>query len=774
MAFSSRKFALAFCFAAGLLWVRPSPGSSSQLIPLNIREAVLRPDLRYGGDVGQLSPSGDTLAYVYCDPKLAPGQNIMGSADVAGGVPGFIGGCRIKLVSTSGGQARSIGSDAFDAWDPQWAPDGTALAYLSNNGKASHLWIWDPQTGSARQVTPAHVDATIDHPYEWLANSWQIAVRLVGSHPSTPAGATLSRARKKGDKTTVTVFRPSAPSKSTGEAMVAEKGKGPNDIGVVNIRSGSVNRPARDVRCNALRTSPDGRKIAFFNVVGHLEPQFTTSVADIVVLDVTSGSTTTVVRSVKESEERFSWSPDSRWLAFLIDNSATKQQLNFVATEGSVGSNALGVVAGHGGAVMSFSGDQRLFRSDAPLWDSQSAGIYFASDTKLWRASMADRTVRAVAASNQRSIVRLVASGGRNVAHSSDRTILVLTRDTATMREGFARINPLTGEARQLTEDDVVVSGRPPIISVDGSVAVYELQAAGRPHDLWANNADFTSARRITVLDPALEKYAFGSSHLIQFTSNSGENLRASLLLPAGYQPGKRYPTIVWVYASDFGSHNVNHFGFWGDAVAVYNFQMYATRGYAVLWPDIPVHVGTPMADLMNSVMPAIDAAAHLGYVDPDRLALSGQSNGGYSTISLLVQTQRFKAAVMNAGFGDLAAFYAAMTPDGGTIWHPWLERWGGAMGAAPWQAPQRYIDNSPVYYLDRVTTPLIIQDGSADDGIVQYSDEVYTDLASMGKDVTYLRYGGESHVLESGPNMIDYWTRVLKFIGEHLHNPAR
>src|SRR3546814_8757842 len=174
------------------------------------------------------------------------------------------------------------------------------------------------------------------------------------------------------------------------------------------------------------------------------------------------------------------------------------------------------------------------------------------------------------------------------------------------------------------------------------------------------------------------------------------------------------------------------------------------------MWPDIPTHEGTPVDDLMKAVMPAIDKAVELGIADPDRLAVMGNSNGGYSTLALITRTNRFKAAVMNAGFGDLTAFHGTM----GGAWIPWLEKRGGSMKVPPWEAPQRYVENSPIYYLDRIETPLIIQAGSADLSIVQHSDQVWVEMQRLSKPATYLRYGGESHLLVGAANLQDYWNR--------------
>jgi dipeptidyl aminopeptidase/acylaminoacyl peptidase len=307
-----------------------------------------------------------------------------------------------------------------------------------------------------------------------------------------------------------------------------------------------------------------------------------------------------------------------------------------------------------------------------------------------------------------------------------------------------------------------------PLVSPDGRRVVYLAQSVSEPEDLWVAGVDFGEPRRLTEINPQLSKYRFGKSRLLDFTNADGKSLHASLLLPADYEEGKRYPTLVFVYPQDWGSETVHQFGLGG--LAAYNLHMLSTRGYAVLQPDVPVGKGSIMRDLMKSVIPAIDRAVELGIVDPDRLALTGQSAGGYATIAILAQTTRFKAAIMNAGFGDLTSFYGAMSlATGDGVWIPWLETLTGGMGSGPWDAAQTFVQNSPVYFLDRVETPLIIQAGASDSAIVPFSDQVFVGLKRLNKDVTYLRYGGEGHVLTADANLIDYWKRVIAFLDSHV-----
>ena len=128
--------------------------------------------------------------------------------------------------------------------------------------------------------------------------------------------------------------------------------------------------------------------------------------------------------------------------------------------------------------------------------------------------------------------------------------------------------------------------------------------------NLWLTDSRFFPSRRLTHLNPQFERYEMGSARLIDWLSLDGERLQGSLLLPAGYRSGNRYPLLVWVYGGDQGSDYVGQFGLLSG---VFNLQLFATRGYAVLFPDIPQHLGTPMADLARDVLPGINKVIEMG-----------------------------------------------------------------------------------------------------------------------------------------------------------------
>jgi dipeptidyl aminopeptidase/acylaminoacyl peptidase len=263
-----------------------------------------------------------------------------------------------------------------------------------------------------------------------------------------------------------------------------------------------------------------------------------------------------------------------------------------------------------------------------------------------------------------------------------------------------------------------------------------------------------------------------GAVRLLDWMNDEGERLQGGLLLPSGYEPGKRYPLVVFVYGGVRLSHAMNKFGGYMGKIPYYNLQLLATRGYAVLMPDAPQHLGTPMLDLAKSILPGVNKCIELGIADPSRLGVMGHSYGGYSTLALLVQTKRFSAAVEADGFGDLTGFYGEMDSDG-TAFGTSAETGQELVGGSPWQYRDRYIENSPIFYLDRIETPLLIIHGAADRTIRPFlGDELFVALRRLAKPVVYAKYAGEDHVFTGYANQLDASTRIIAWFEEHLGGP--
>jgi len=163
-----------------------------------------------------------------------------------------------------------------------------------------------------------------------------------------------------------------------------------------------------------------------------------------------------------------------------------------------------------------------------------------------------------------------------------------------------------------------------------------------------------------------------------------------------------------------------------------------------------------------------------MGIADSEHLGIMGHSAGGYSTLALIVQTTRFKAAVEVDGMADLVGFHGEMNKNGTTYGIGIVEQNLDAIGGTPWQFRDRYIENSPIFYFDRIETPLLIVHGSEDQSVASFlGDQVFVALRRLGKEVEYAKYENAGHFPDNSySNELDFCNRMIFWFDEHLKVP--
>ena len=284
---------------------------------------------------------------------------------------------------------------------------------------------------------------------------------------------------------------------------------------------------------------------------------------------------------------------------------------------------------------------------------------------------------------------------------------------------------------------------------------------------------------RLLALNEHMANIDPGKVQMIDYRGVDGQSLKGAAILPPDYQPGKRYPVLMWVYAgATVRGPSDRSLGLYMPGE--YNLRLYAARGYVVLMPTMPLArdggKNDHYIDLPKGAMPAVDKLIELGIADPDRLAVMGQSYGGYSVYSLVTYTPRFKAAIAMAGLTDLVSIYGefdrtARGYDG--IEHQKSVNWGLAeqgqisMSVPPWEDQWRYWRNSPINYVDRVQTPLLMIHGEQDiRGGLGQAEEFFFALYRQGKRAKLLRYWGEDHGLRQSPaNVRDIVNQIFEWL---------
>jgi dienelactone hydrolase len=335
-----------------------------------------------------------------------------------------------------------------------------------------------------------------------------------------------------------------------------------------------------------------------------------------------------------------------------------------------------------------------------------------------------------------------------------------------TKKEGLARIAPNRPGGESLLWDDakyVVSRAR------DAEVWVYSRQTFRQFPDYWAASGGFGSPTRLTDANPQQAEYAWSAgARLIDYVSDQGDSLQASLYLPAGYEPGKKYPTVVYIYEKL--SQTLHSYAVPNETRA-FNPSVYTSRGYAVLQPDIVYRVNDPGMSAVWCVVPAVKAAIATGIVDPAKVGLHGHSWGGYQSAFLSTQTGKlFSGIVSGAPLTDMISMYLSVYWNTGTADMAIFESSQGRFKGSYLDNHDAYVRNSPAFFVNQVETPIMILHNEKD-GAVDFNQGItfFNSLREQEKDVIMLQYVGENHGLQQPQNQKDYTIRMQEYFDHYL-----
>ena len=334
-----------------------------------------------------------------------------------------------------------------------------------------------------------------------------------------------------------------------------------------------------------------------------------------------------------------------------------------------------------------------------------------------------------------------------------------------TKKSGFATLE--NGNTKSLLWEDMAIGSLNK--AKKANAFVYSKQTFKQsPEYFISNSTALENGQQLTKNTPSLEKYAWSPSvKLIDYKSDKGDKLQGALFLPAGYEAGKKYPTIVYYYEKL--SQTLNNFANPGYSGTGWNPSVYTSNGYAVFIPDIVYKFNDPGMSAVWCVLPGVKAAIKTGIIDETKIGIHGHSWGGYQTSFLITQTNMFKAAAAGAPLTDMISMYNLIYKNSGTTNGAIFEASQGRL-QAPWDNWEAYNRNSPLYHVKKVNTPLLMLHNDAD-GAVDFTQgiEYYNALRRLKKPVVLIQYKGENHGLAKLPNRKDYATRMMEFFDYHL-----
>jgi len=304
----------------------------------------------------------------------------------------------------------------------------------------------------------------------------------------------------------------------------------------------------------------------------------------------------------------------------------------------------------------------------------------------------------------------------------------------------------------------------------DAEIFLYTRETFTEFPDVWAAAGSFDEPVRLTDANPQQADYAWSAgTRLLDYVTDKGDSLQAALYLPAGYQEGQKYPTMVYIYEKL--SQNMNRYVVPNETRA-FNISVYTSRGYAVLTPDIVYKLNDPGMSAVWVVVPAVAAAVETCVVDAERVGLHGHSWGGYQTAQLVTQTDIFASAIAGAALTDMVSMYNSVYWNSGNSNAGIFESSQGRFAGSYLDNHEAYLRNSPAFHVKNVTTPLVLLHNEKD-GAVDFNQGItfYNSLREQEKDVVLLQYVGENHGLRNPINQRDYTVRMMEFFDHYLRD---
>jgi len=697
-------------------------------------------------------------------------------AYVVSGAEGKGNGVFLKpLVDAAAAPLAASAADKGRYESLAWTRDGAALAFLAGLEKpaaAAALWTWDAATRRSKQVAspeqaPKGWSLPLKNDLVWSRDGKRLYFGFKPPDPAAPAGPAAAKdvlpdpydfdkilPKAEGD-----VWHWNDPRIVPQQKVQWEREKDRTYRAVVHADAGKV-VSLGDLDLPDVQVPENARvALATSDVPYQKQSTWGESARDVFVVDLDTGARTPVARRLRGQA---SLSPDGRFVAYF-DNTNWRLFDTTARTERTV-TATLGVT---------------LFNEahdtpDTPPayglggWVDQGAGLLVYDRYDIWSIPTVggEPTNLTGKAGRTRGVTFRVVTLDPDARGLSSREPALLTAyDNAEKNWGFYSASFVKPGVQVRVDDKKLFKFVAKAKRAD--TLIYTREDYREFPDVWVTDLAFTKPRKVSDANPQLADFAWGTAELVEYSSMDGVPLQGVLIKPANYEAGKRYPVITYFYERqsqrlyEFNEPVVNHRP---------SFAIYAGAGYAVFLPDIVFTVGHPGQSMLRCLVPGVQKLVDMGVADPKRLGLHGHSWGGYGTAYLVTQTDMFAAAVTGAPVANMTSAYGGVRWESGVARLFQYEKTQSRIGGTLWEKRDLYIENSALFFADRVKTPLLIQHGDEDGAVPWYQAiELYLALRRLGKDCIFLQYRGEPHHLRKYPNKLDYSIKMKQYFDHYL-----
>ncbi len=483
---------------------------------------------------------------------------------------------------------------------------------------------------------------------------------------------------------------------------------------------------------------------------------------DVYVVDVETGQATTVASRI---ENKPAFSPQGKYVYWYQDADTAWYVYP---------------LADHKTFVLADKRHGRFYdelndRPDHPApsgimgWSENDQSVYLYDHYDIWRIELAsmEAPVRLTRGRERLWTLRYSRTDRDEKFINDKAPVLTTLFDHQDKSSGYARLNLLSG-AMTLLRKGAYTYGSQVIKARASEDYLYTKQDYQTFPDLWLTNSDFNQDRRMSQANPQQNNYLWGQAELVRWTSLDGSVLDGLLIKPENFDPRKKYPLIVNFY--ERSSHTLYDYRGLDPHRSQIVYPFYSSNGYLIFNPDIPYKTGYPGESAFNAILSGVNYLITQGFVDQKRIGIQGHSWGGYQVAYLLTRSNLFRCAESGAPVVNMFSAYGGIRWQSGMSRMFQYEKDQSRIGGSIWQYPLRFIENSPIFSLDKITTPVLILHNDQDGAVPWYQGiEFFTAMRRLNKPAWLLNYNGEPHWPVKWQNRVDFQRRMSQFFDHFL-----
>lgn len=279
----------------------------------------------------------------------------------------------------------------------------------------------------------------------------------------------------------------------------------------------------------------------------------------------------------------------------------------------------------------------------------------------------------------------------------------------------------------------------------------------------WHTTLQAVPSVQLSHVNPQQSQYVWGTAELFKWKAYTGKETEGIVYKPENFDPKKKYPLLIYFYERN--NNTLLNYQAPAPTPSRLNITYFVSNGYVVFVPDIWYTTGHPGKSAYDYIVSGTRALVKQGFIDSTKMGIQGQSWGGYQVAYLVTQTNMYAAAWAGAPVVNMFSAYGGIRWESGMNRQFQYEKTQSRIGATIWDRPDLYIENSPLFHLQKIKTPLVIMSNDADGAVPWYQGiEFFTAMRRLNKPIWMLTYNGEAHNLVERRNRKDIQIREQQY----------